>query len=122
VSADASRLQQVLWNVLTNAVKFTGSGGRVDVVLCRDGDHVSVLVRDSGRGIPAEFLPFVFEPFRQGDAGFDRAFGGLGLGLAIAKQLVELHGGTIAVESAGSGRGAAFTIRLPLKRSSNPPD
>ena len=115
VTGDAARLQQVLWNVLTNAVKFTGHGGRVDATLQREGDHVLIRVRDNGSGIPAEFLPFVFDPFRQGDAGFDRTFGGLGLGLAIAKQLVELHGGTIGLESAGVGQGATCTIRLPRR-------
>ena len=117
VTGDPARLQQVFWNVLTNAVKFTADGGRIDVALQRDGDHVLTRVRDNGSGIPAEFLPFVFEPFRQGDAGFDRTFGGLGLGLAIAKQLVELHGGTIALESDGSGQGATCTIRLPRRKA-----
>jgi PAS domain S-box-containing protein len=115
ITGDAARLQQVFWNVLTNAVKFTGTGGRIDVALRRDGDHVAAIVRDNGQGIPSEFLPFVFEAFRQADAGFDRALGGLGLGLAIAKQLVELHGGAIVVESPGSGQGATFTIRLPQR-------
>jgi len=115
VTGDPARLQQVFWNVLTNAVKFTPSGGRIDVTLERDGDHVAAIVHDNGPGIPAEFLPFVFEPFRQADAGFDRAAGGLGLGLAISRQLVELHGGTIAVESRGDGQGATFIIRLPRR-------
>jgi signal transduction histidine kinase len=115
VTGDGARLQQVFWNVLTNAVKFTGTGGRIDVGLQRDGDRVLTRVRDNGSGIPAEFLPFVFEPFRQGDASFDRAVGGLGLGLAIAKQLVELHGGTIVLESAGTWQGTTCTIRLPRR-------
>ena len=115
VNGDPARLQQVFWNVLTNAVKFTGNGGRIDVGLQRDGDHVLTRVRDNGSGIPAEFLKFAFDPFRQGNAGFDRTSGGLGLGLAIAKQLVELHGGTIALESDGTGRGTTCTIRLPRR-------
>jgi CheY-like chemotaxis protein len=113
VSADTTRLQQVFWNLLTNAVKFTPRGGRIVASLRRADAQVEVAVSDSGVGIPPEFMPFVFEPFRQADARFDRAQGGLGLGLAIAKQLVELHGGTIEASSAGIGRGATFTIRLP---------
>jgi PAS domain S-box-containing protein len=115
VLADTTRLQQVFWNLLTNAVKFTDPGGRVSASLRRDGGTVEVSVSDTGIGISAEFLPFVFEPFRQGDARFDRAHGGLGLGLAIARQLVELHGGTIDAASGGAGQGATFTVRLPLR-------
>jgi PAS domain S-box-containing protein len=113
VLADPTRLQQVFWNILTNAVKFTGEGGRVLVSLRRDNGYVDVGITDSGVGISPTFLPFVFEPFRQGESRQQLAHGGLGLGLAITKQLVELHGGTIGVSSAGLGRGAAFTIRLP---------
>ena len=113
VRADAPRLQQVFWNVLTNAVKFTGEGGRVVVSSRRCPGSVEIVVTDTGRGISPDFLPFVFEPFRQGDGGIDRAHGGLGLGLAITKQLVELHGGTIAASSPGAGGGATFTITLP---------
>jgi PAS domain S-box-containing protein len=114
VSADPARLQQVIWNVISNAVKFTERGGRVDVrVSRRDGD-AEVVVKDSGIGIAAEFLPFVFERFRQGDAGPTRAHGGLGLGLSIARHLIEMHGGTIAATSEGAGRGAMFRIALPL--------
>jgi PAS domain S-box-containing protein len=113
VAADPTRLQQVFWNLLANAAKFTPKGGRISVSLARDGAHVQVVIRDNGPGISPEFLPFVFEPFRQAGAGFDRAHGGLGLGLAISRQLVELHGGTIQAASAGLGLGAAFTIRLP---------
>jgi PAS domain S-box-containing protein len=113
VMADTTRLQQVFWNLLTNAVKFTREGGRVDVSLRRTAMNVEIVVSDSGRGISPAFLPFVFEPFRQGETRFDRAHGGLGLGLAITKQLVELHGGTIRASSLGVGQGATFTVRLP---------
>ncbi|HKB10535.1 MAG TPA: ATP-binding protein [Vicinamibacterales bacterium] len=114
VSGDADRLQQIVWNLLSNAIKFTPRGGRVQLRLARVDSHVEVSVSDTGRGIPEEFLPFVFERFRQADASFSREHGGLGLGLAIAKQLTELHGGTIAVASGGLGQGATFTITLPL--------
>jgi len=113
VSADPTRLQQVFWNLLTNAVKFTPKGGRVSVSLRSDDAHVVITIADDGAGIPEEFLPYVFEPFRQAGAGSDRLHGGLGLGLAISRQLVELHGGTIEAASQGLGRGATFTIRLP---------
>jgi PAS domain S-box-containing protein len=113
VSADRGRLQQVFWNLLSNAVKFTPSGGRVAVSLDAEEDLVRVIVRDTGIGIPPEFLPHVFEPFRQADGGFSREFGGLGLGLAICRQLIDLHGGNLTVDSAGSGQGATFTVRLP---------
>jgi PAS domain S-box-containing protein len=113
VTADTARLLQVFSNILTNAVKFTPRGGRVGVLLRRDGALVEIRVTDSGRGIAPEFLPYIFEPFRQADARFDRGHGGLGLGLAITKQLVDLHGGTIDAASDGPGRGASFTIRLP---------
>lgn len=114
VCADADRIQQVAWNLLTNAVKFTPAGGRVDVRLHRAGDRMTLEVRDSGSGIDPRFLPFVFERFRQGAVGTARRQSGLGLGLAIAKQLVELHGGTISAESRGPGQGALFTVCLPL--------
>ena len=113
VSADATRLQQVFWNLLNNAVKFTPPGGRIAVRLERAGAAVEAAISDTGIGIPAAFLPFVFEPFRQADARLGRRFGGLGLGLAICRQLVELHGGSIEVTSAGDGQGATFTVRLP---------
>ena len=116
ISADPGRLQQVFWNVLTNALKFTPADGRVFVSLRSEGANVLVTISDTGTGISREFLPFVFEPFRQAGAGFDRAHGGLGLGLAISRQLVELHGGTIDASSAGAGQGATFTIRLPRMR------
>jgi PAS domain S-box-containing protein len=118
VTADTARLQQVFSNLLTNAVKFTRDGGRIHVSLRRDGDWVEICVADSGIGIAAGFLPFIFEPFRQADARFDRGHGGLGLGLAISKQLVDLHGGTIHAASDGEGLGATFTIRLPRAAAS----
>ena len=115
VNADAARLQQVFWNLLTNAVKFTDPGGRVVATLRRVDDVIEVSVMDSGIGISSDFLPFVFEPFRQADARPARVHGGLGLGLAISRELVELHGGTIAAASDGPGTGATFTVRLPVR-------
>ena len=114
VTGDANRLQQVLWNLLTNAVKFTPRGGRVDVVMRHVDGNVEVCVNDTGEGIAPDFLPFVFDRFRQADASSARRHGGLGLGLSIVKQLVELHGGEVRVESEGLGRGATFTVALPL--------
>jgi PAS domain S-box-containing protein len=114
VSGDPGRLQQVFWNLLNNAVKFTPRGGRVQVVLGRVNSHVEVSVADSGEGIAPEFLPYVFDRFRQADASTTRRHGGLGLGLAIVRQLVELHGGGVRAESAGLGRGATFILTLPL--------
>jgi signal transduction histidine kinase/CheY-like chemotaxis protein len=118
VRADPGRLQQVLWNLLANAVKFTPSGGSVQVLLGRDGNDAVIRVIDSGIGIAPDFLPYVFDRFRQQDASISRQHGGLGLGLSIARQLVELHGGTIAVDSAGAHTGTTFTVRLPLARPS----
>lgn len=116
VRADADRIQQVAWNLLTNSVKFTPSGGRVDVCLRRAGECMELQVRDTGIGIDPQFLPFVFDRFRQGTEGTARRQSGLGLGLSIAKQLVELHGGTISAESRGPGQGALFRVCLPLGR------
>jgi PAS domain S-box-containing protein len=116
VSADSDRLRQVFWNLLTNAVKFTPAGGRVNVGLWRRGNHVEMRVTDTGQGIDAAFLPQVFDAFRQGDGSSARRHGGLGLGLAVCKQLVELHGGTIGADSPGPGGGATFTVSLPLPR------
>jgi CheY-like chemotaxis protein len=114
VSGDPNRLQQVFWNLLSNAIKFTPKGGRVQVLLERVNSHVEISVIDSGQGIRPDFLPHVFDRFRQADASTTRKHGGLGLGLAIAKQLVELHGGTIRAKSAGEDQGAAFVVMLPL--------
>jgi signal transduction histidine kinase/DNA-binding response OmpR family regulator len=111
---DAGRLQQVAWNLLSNAVKFTPEGGRVGVLLRRAGSDAEVKVEDTGQGIGADFLPHVFDRFRQADGSTTRQYGGLGLGLAIARHLVELHGGAISADSEGEGRGASFTVRLPL--------
>ena len=114
IDGDADRLRQVVWNLLSNAVKFTPSGGAVEVGVKRAGESVQISVRDSGMGIPREFLPFVFDRFRQGDSAPSRKHGGLGLGLAIARHLVEAHGGSMSVSSEGPGTGAEFIVRLPL--------
>jgi PAS domain S-box-containing protein len=114
VSGDPERLQQILWNLVSNAVKFTDRGGRVQIRLERAESHVELIVSDTGVGIAPEFLPHVFERFRQGDSGVTREYGGLGLGLAITRHLVEMHGGTIDVTSAGRGAGATFRVTLPL--------
>jgi PAS domain S-box-containing protein len=111
---DPGRLQQVFWNLLTNAVKFTPSGGRIDIVMERVNSHVEVSIDDSGIGIKPEFLAFVFDRFRQADSSTTRRHGGLGLGLSIVKHLVELHGGTVRVKSAGEGQGATFVVALPI--------
>jgi PAS domain S-box-containing protein len=114
VSGDAARLQQIVWNLLSNAIKFTPKGGRIQVLLERVNSHTESTVSDTGIGISAEFLPHVFGRFTQQDSTPARKYGGLGLGLAISKQLVELHGGSISAKSAGAGKGAAFIVRLPL--------
>jgi PAS domain S-box-containing protein len=114
VSADSARLQQVVWNLLTNAIKFTPKGGQVQVLLQRVNSHLELSVSDTGIGIPANYLPHVFDRFSQKDSSTTRAFGGLGLGLAICKQLVELHGGAIRAASQGEGKGATFSVQLPL--------
>jgi PAS domain S-box-containing protein len=114
ISADSARLQQVVWNLLTNAIKFTPKGGQVQVLLQRVNSHLELSVSDTGVGIPANYLPHVFDRFSQKDSSTTRAFGGLGLGLAICKQLVELHGGSIRAASLGEGRGATFSVQLPL--------
>jgi PAS domain S-box-containing protein len=115
ITGDANRLQQIVWNLLSNAVKFTPSGGRVGVRLRTIGGYVEIAVTDTGAGIASDFLPHVFERFRQEDSSSTRAHGGLGLGLTLVKQLVELHGGSVRAESAGIGRGATFTIVLPCR-------
>ncbi len=114
VPADTNRLQQVFWNLLSNAIKFTPAGGRVTVALRHADGHVEISVTDTGQGIPPDFLPFVFDRFRQADSTSTRQHGGLGLGLAIARHLVEIHGGSISASSDGAGSGAKFIVRLPL--------
>jgi signal transduction histidine kinase/ActR/RegA family two-component response regulator len=113
VSADFARLQQVIWNLLANAIKFTPPGEAVTLATRLVADRVEVEVRDAGQGIAAEFLPHVFDRFRQADGSITRPHGGLGLGLAIVRQLIEMHGGEVSAESEGAGRGATFRIRLP---------
>ena len=114
VSGDETRLRQVVWNLLTNAVKFTPEGGRVEARFERAGSYARIKVSDTGEGIDPEFLPYVFDRFRQADATTTRQRGGLGLGLAIVRHLVELHGGTVSAESEGHGRGTTFTVTLPV--------
>lgn len=114
VSGDPDRLQQVVWNLLSNAVKFTSKNGRVQVQLQRVNSHIEIVVSDTGVGISPDFLPYVFDRFRQAEAGTTRKTGGLGLGLAIVRHIVEMHGGTVHVASAGEGHGATFRVRLPL--------
>jgi PAS domain S-box-containing protein len=117
VAGDPGRMQQVIWNLLSNAIKFTPPGGEVSVLLARHGGHARITVGDTGVGIKPEFIGHVFERFRQADASTTRRHGGLGLGLSIVKHLVEQHGGTVRVESAGENQGASFTIELPLART-----
>jgi CheY-like chemotaxis protein len=114
VMGDNARLQQVIWNVLSNAVKFTPKGGKILVQLLRVNSQAVIKVADTGEGIGPEYLPALFQRFSQSDTGTRRRHGGLGIGLSIAKQLIELHGGKIAGDSAGLGKGATFTIALPL--------
>lgn len=114
VSGDAARLQQIIWNLLSNAIKFTPEGGEVKIHLAEVNCYAQITVSDNGKGIPPSFLPHIFESFRQEDASTTRQYGGLGLGLAIVRQLVEAHGGTIRAESPGEGWGSTFTVRLPL--------
>ncbi|HEX8709202.1 MAG TPA: ATP-binding protein, partial [Pyrinomonadaceae bacterium] len=115
VSGDPSRLQQVVWNLFSNAVKFTPDGGRIDINLKCNETHIELSVRDSGIGISPDFLPYIFDRFRQADGTTTRKHGGLGLGLAIVRHLIELHGGSIKARSDGEGLGSEFTVRLPLK-------
>jgi CheY-like chemotaxis protein len=114
VSGDPERLQQVIWNLVSNAVKFTARGGQVQVRVERVNSHVEIVVSDTGIGIPPEFLPHIFERFRQANAGTTREHGGLGLGLAITRHLVEMHGGTVHAASGGPGAGATFRVKLPI--------
>ena len=121
VQADPVRLEQIIWNLLNNSVKFTPKGGRITVRLEEDGNHIVLTVSDNGQGIDASFLPHIFEIFRQAEAGTSRAQPGMGIGLAVVQQLVELHGGSVSAHSAGVNKGATFTIRLPrsVERKSN---
>jgi PAS domain S-box-containing protein len=114
VLGDASRLQQIVWNLLSNSVKFTPNGGRIELSLTQINNQAQIQVSDNGKGISSHFLPFVFDRFRQEDGSLTRSYSGLGLGLAIVRYLVELHGGTIQAESLGTGKGATFTVLLPL--------
>lgn len=114
-NGDPTRVQQIIWNLLSNAIKFTPKGGRILVVLRRAGSYVELSVTDSGIGIDPQFLPYVFDRFRQADSSSNRKTGGLGLGLAIVRHLVEMHGGTISAESTGGGKGSTFTVTLPVR-------
>ncbi|MBP5972237.1 response regulator [Brasilonema sp. CT11] len=118
VAGDSDRLQQIVWNLLSNAIKFTPKGGRVQVRLECVNSHVEIKVTDTGRGISSDFVPYVFERFRQADGSTTRLYSGLGLGLAIVRHLVELHGGTVHAQSLGEGQGATFTVQLPLVKQS----
>jgi CheY-like chemotaxis protein len=115
ITGDPDRLQQVVWNLVSNAIKFTPGGGRVRVELRRVGAGVQIVVDDTGQGISPDLLPYVFDRFKQGDSEASRRFGGLGLGLALVKHLVELHGGSVAVESPGANQGATFIVNLPVR-------
>jgi CheY-like chemotaxis protein len=121
--ADAERIQQVAWNLLSNGIKFTQKGGRVTIRASRVRERITVRVTDTGQGIDPAFLPHIFEPFRQGDGSTTRRHGGLGLGLAIVRKLVDAHGGVVYAESDGVGKGSTFTIELPIavERESRPP-
>jgi signal transduction histidine kinase len=116
ISGDRDRLQQIAWNLLSNAVKFTPRDGRVEVRLKRRGDDIELEVSDTGIGISPEFLPYVFDRFTQADASATRRHGGLGLGMAIVRYLVELHGGTVRVASEGEHKGATFLVSLPARQ------
>jgi two-component system CheB/CheR fusion protein len=115
ILGDPSRLQQVVWNLLSNAIKFTPAGGRIDIALDYFDGMAQIQISDTGKGIHPDFLPYVFDRFRQADSSFSRRDSGLGLGLSIVRHLVELHGGTVTAESSGEGQGATFTVRLPLR-------
>ena len=117
ISADGRRVQQILWNLIHNAVKFTRAGGSVDVAVTSDDECVQIVVTDTGQGIPAEFLPYIFDRFRQADPSTTRGTWGLGLGLSIAKHLAELHGGSIEATSPGTDRGSTFIVQLPFRQT-----
>ena len=119
ILGDAERLKQILWNLLTNAVKFTPKGGNIGVKLARMESTVQITVKDDGQGIDGNFLPFVFERFRQADGTTTRTHGGLGLGLSIVRYLVEMHGGNVQAESEGAGKGSVFIINLPVAAAVN---
>jgi len=124
VLGDIDRLQQVLWNLLSNAIKFTPAGGRVEITLLSVGDRAKIQISDTGQGIGADFLPHIFDRFRQGDSSTTKAVAGLGLGLSIVRHLVELHGGEVQAQSPGEGQGATLTVWLPLQspiQQSTPP-
>src|SRR5205809_7079241 len=114
ITGDSGRLQQVVWNLLINAVKFTPKGGRVQVHLQRVNSHVEIVVSDTGQGIAADVLPFIFDRFRQADSSSPREHGGLGLWFALAEHLIELHGRGLSAQSPGEGKGATFIVKLPL--------
>ncbi|MBO0726707.1 MAG: PAS domain S-box protein [Blastocatellia bacterium] len=120
ITGDHARLQQIVWNLLSNAVKFTPQGGRVEVRLERMDPHIGIIVSDTGKGIAPDFMPYVFDRFRQSDASSARRYGGLGLGLSLVKYLVELHGGTIEAASAGENQGATFKVTLPVRAVTTP--
>ncbi|BAY64161.1 PAS/PAC sensor hybrid histidine kinase [Calothrix brevissima NIES-22] len=120
VLGDATRLQQVVWNLLSNAVKFTPNGGRIEVRLSKADDYAQIIVSDTGKGISPDFLPYAFDYFRQADSSSTRRFGGLGLGLAIVRNIVDMHGGTVTALSQGENQGATFTVNLPLAKTENP--
>jgi len=115
ITGDPDRLQQVVWNLLSNAVKFTNDGGRVEVRLERKDPYVQITIRDTGQGIKPEFLPYVFERYQQAETSGGRRSAGLGLGLPLTRQLVEMHGGSVEAESEGEGKGATFTVKLPVR-------
>ncbi|HEY9865306.1 MAG TPA: HAMP domain-containing sensor histidine kinase, partial [Candidatus Obscuribacterales bacterium] len=117
VLGDATRLQQIIWNLLSNGIKFTPPGGLVEIYLESQADYARIQIKDTGIGINQQFLPYVFDYFRQQDGTNTRKFGGLGLGLAIVRHLTELHGGTVSADSLGEDLGATFTVQLPLIKS-----
>ncbi len=115
ITGDPDRLQQIVWNLVSNAIKFTPPGGHVQVTLARSHEHISLVVSDTGEGVAPEFLPYIFDRFSQQDSALTRRHGGLGLGLAIVRYLVELHGGHVSASSPGTGQGTIFTVTLPLR-------